>query len=1069
MPDPSTEQTRKRQFDEQAKDSPPPVRMNRGRIYTLIACSAILAALLLVVVMNIDTGPEPVRTTFDLDDVTELIPPRLTEDELSNSGFDRDQFATPELSEGAMIDVANDDGSLAQQYRFSRLNPRPEGLPPGWLEMVEPFAVIYGTKGQIVTLTGDVAQVRAPNRTLESGTITGNVVIKVFEGEPGRRFVAGELEPTMIVRTEEAAFDNVIGEILCKGQVDITSSTIDLFGTGLSMQINDQQNIIQHLSITHIRYILIHDTQQDNPQASPVLASADSVTTDASSPMQHPVAASEPTPDAASGIADPIPAKSSDETQFYRLTLSDRVRIVQNDPVTGRLGEGDELTIVFSFNSEGIDDMFALGAPRERSFIPPGRTRGPMTREAWLLSLAIASMQDDGLPSVKEGETLITCDGSLTMIPLPDPADRPASPKHSRVTMTGTPVLMRNLGAETEARCGSFIYTTENRRLQMTRSAEHPVQFEAPDFSAQGEYLWLDQSQGIGRFEGPGWLASHSRPEKPEHERQDPDAAEAPRPVPPSNPLERLRVTWQGGVNLKFSETGIEDSLGPLRWARFEEEVRVRGEQGAIECQSLDLTFTLNEQAETVPETMTATGNAKLRSIEALKPGDSQQGQQTIWADLVHVTFIEIDRAARVNETAESANPFGGDTQVETLHAEGDVQILLADGTRVFADTLDGNAQQEEVILLGENLVFVSGPILIERGNKIHLVKSEGTAHWPGPGMARIFTRPIDVNADRRIDRPDLANDDPDNPRQVRSTWTESMRYEGNFNDGAGRLLLAGDVDARSTPSTLESTTMTGDEIELQFAIVESQEPSVPDPQTPDASSRKLGKLIARGDARIESRRHYAEHPEIKPQVFFIAADKSIEYDARTFEALVEGPGELLVRDLLAEGVKSTSRTMPFSGKGTSQFTWNERLEMNRIVDDYYEITMTGDVTGMHLDLDDQTAVITGDRLVTGVTRGKVVEQKDDQEGALVLGSSLQFQQVRGSGGIFIRTSTRDIACHEFVYNLVTGQARMNAAPGGRVTIKTRGEPLPVTAESIDWNLVTDRIEVRRGAGSTGR
>lgn len=1073
MPDPQDSTRPDRSFRPPERDTPPPrIRKDRRKVYILIGSSAILMVLLLAVVTNIESGVETNEPEIVRDDVPELIPKALTDAETSGEGFDRDSIGVG-LPEGGAIEVANLDGSIAQEYRFTRLNPNPEGKPAGWLEMDNPYAVIYGKDGQIITLSGDQALARAPNRALESGTLTGNVVIRIYQSSPGRRFIPGELQPTATVKTSHAVFDNQLGEIRCDDDVNIVSTTLELFGTGLRLQINDQENIAQLWEIDDIHYILFFSDRKTQDETAMITTTGGNPGEPIRPRNMTPPSSPAPTPDAPSQTAPPgAPASpttddSINREQFYLLTLTENVHIVQNDPATGRIITGDELSVVFSFKSQGLGGMFAINdVHRDLDSAPGYGASEPLTRTAWLASLALASFEDDGIPVPKEGETLLTCDGPLKMIPLPDPADRPASSTDARITVTGSPVVMRDLVTDAEAQCGSFIYNTENRRLQLTRMPDEPVTIESPDYAAEGDFLWLDQSDGTGGFEGPGWLASREHNEEmsedePAHDDDEKQAT--------GNPLERLRVYWDGGVDLKFRESGRGEAIGPLQRATFKENVRVRSEEGTIDSDTLDLAFTQNDLGETIPDTMTATGNARLRSIGKNDPDNSTQ---TIWSDMVHVTFMESKVGEETNPATETANPFGGKTQVRTLTAEGDVQVLLADGARVFADLLEGNAEQEEITLRGENIVLVSGQVLIEHGTKVHLIKSSGTADWPGPGQARIFTRPLDMSADRRIKRPVIANDDPENPRQLRARWNDSLHYDSLYNDGAGKLLLTGDVDARSTPSPLDYTNMTGDELELRFTqdfkddTVETNGVSK-EPEASDRKERRLKTLIARGDARIESRHTYENAPDVKPRVFYIAGDH-IEYDDINFEALVEGAGELLMRDLLPDADRG-SGSGPFSSKGTTSFKWQERLEMTHLVDEHYQIVMNGDVQGLHLNLEGQSATISGDQIAADVTRSEVIEQSKDHAGSLLVGSDLTLRNVRGVGAIFIRTPTRDVSCHTFEYNLATSLAHATAAPGGRVKIKTRNEPNPVYADRIDWNMVTDRIEVRRGSGTSRR
>ena len=101
---------------------PRPPRPDRRRRLVVIAASVICAVLLLVVVLNIE---DRVPDTAPPDDqVTELLPPPGVVPDIG-----ADPLATPELDVGGggWIQVADDDGRLAQQYRFYQMDPNPDG------------------------------------------------------------------------------------------------------------------------------------------------------------------------------------------------------------------------------------------------------------------------------------------------------------------------------------------------------------------------------------------------------------------------------------------------------------------------------------------------------------------------------------------------------------------------------------------------------------------------------------------------------------------------------------------------------------------------------------------------------------------------------------------------------------------------------------------------------------------------------------------------------------------------------------------------------------------------------
>ena len=114
-----------------------------------VASGVILAGLLLIVVANLNdpsTEAEPDPFT----DIEELIiPPAIPEDifdeATTSAGIDQD--VEPMLERGAWIQVADEDGRLAQQYRCQSLSPNPDDMPAGWF--VLPEALVAGDLGQL--------------------------------------------------------------------------------------------------------------------------------------------------------------------------------------------------------------------------------------------------------------------------------------------------------------------------------------------------------------------------------------------------------------------------------------------------------------------------------------------------------------------------------------------------------------------------------------------------------------------------------------------------------------------------------------------------------------------------------------------------------------------------------------------------------------------------------------------------------------------------------------------------------------------------------------------------------
>jgi hypothetical protein len=76
---------------------------------------------------------------------------------------------------------------------------------------------------------------------------------------------------------------------------------------------------------------------------------------------------------------------------------------------------------------------------------------------------------------------------------------------------------------------------------------------------------------------------------------------------------------------------------------------------------------------------------------------------------------------------------------------------------------------------------------------------------------------------------------------------------------------------------------------------------------------------------------------------------------------------------------------------------------------------------------------------------------------------------VKGKGHVFIRTPEQDIECGEFDYSVVTGVATLTAEEGRTVTIALKGQPAPIRAQQVVWDLRNGRIQISKVSGTGGR
>lgn len=991
--------------------SPPPVRSGPGKRLMLIGSGVLLAGLLLVVVINIDTGSPKPTAADDFNEAIDLVPGRLTAQDVRSPVFDpRDAGQPPVLAAGGWIQVADDEGNLAQQYRCDRLDPNPPGKPSGWVKMDRPRAEFYLSQNRVLTLSGDSALAYLPNRVLESGTITGDVTIRLFEPPPGQTVNVVVDEPSLVVYTDEARFDDFIGEVRCDGNFRIETPSAEFPGRGLTLLINDQGQQVQVTAeVKQVQYIRLASIAQ-TPRDAEAITSRTNGSSESVAGGDHRVGAQA---EASAASATQIPPRTQtpadDTTQFYRLTLHDNVRIQQGDEGRGKTITGETLAIIFTFQSEGLakaqtSSRSSHHRPRNAALHSTGPSQGmPLPDALIALTLASYEPQPDSAhhaggtvaPPPRDDDIYITCSGGLTIVPVTDPSDRLESARDARLEVTGRPVHLVDADKEAEAYCDHLVYSSLTKRAELIGSSSFPLSIHASQFEASSDRLSLTQIDGPGN----------------------------------------------------------------LRQATFASNVKVDSEEGSIACDELSIDLKTDDQGKTIPTTMLAIGD-----VEASDP------DQTIWTDRLFVTFHQ--RQPAPNQPADESGhrePNGGNVQVESLTANGNVQIVVAGGGRAFADNLIADAVTETAELTGSNVMVVYDKMLLDRGTRVILRRQTETAHWDGPGQAQFFASPIEEPGDGRFQRPH-----PHEDAQVRTTWDTSMDYDNTFDDGAGAIDFRGNVQAMSKSGPLQVNTIKAEALTLQFTRTEVARHSPDDQPVSDRDrgnarsagidsavdhQRTISRLIARGDAKFENRSWINEDHSDLPMVFYVAG-QHIEYDDQTGEALIPGAGELLIRDL--RGVDDADDSTPFGGKGTTSFRFKQQLHMSRAVGSLYHVEMIEQVEMRHLSPDGKTATLTCERLE--VTIDRPGDSHGDTE--LDLGGPAEVQRLRAEGDVFLRTPTRDVDCGEFVYDVSTGIAELIARPGQLVTIHTRGTAMPWRLQRAIWDIHKDTLTAVQVAGA---
>ncbi|MDP7069978.1 MAG: hypothetical protein QF561_01360 [Phycisphaerales bacterium] len=1192
-----------------------------------LAGAAISVGLLIIVILFDRPDPSPVQD--DSETATDLIAPQPLRDGGPTAGGLMDPNLSVALPEGGWLQIAGPDGSLAQQYRFTHLNPDPPDLPTHWIRMKSPEVELFMSGGRLVTLSGDEADAYAPRRALEEGRLIGNVVIRMFEPVGGAPADPSTTPPAMTITTASAEFDNLSGRIACAGRLTARTDTEEMQGSGLRILLNDRDDRIEYLEIAELDYLLLQDAGTSRQLSS--------------YPTVHPAIASQPSSARGPRSIRPVASMARQEP-FYRLILNDNVRIEQaaalgTEPPLPRIVTADSLHAIFSFKSSAFNTDRGSSA-----------SALPMSMPAVIAGIAVAAP-----PAPAAEEVLITCDGPLTMTPVDPDVTLPPTPKDLRLELHGAPVRVLDPAEGVTATCEILTWKSAGERFDLSSPDPNGVAIIGRDVTITSQQTWAQPGIGLGGIEGAGKAVliettGVDRPAAQGQWRATPTGAET-------------TIDWSGKVDLRFDPEDHPGG-GGLRSIRFRKDVIVAGPDGTISADDLEMKFERDASGEAVPDRLLGSGGVMASSDDqtlwsdsllatlgpASKPdggadgetpsrrievqnvqadgdvqvqladgtrtwadqlrGDAAQesvellgsnvvvarGEVIIehgtallierkagtgewpgpgravmtavpleladdarvprpstpatlgpedsritWRDAVHLAFdpaaerqdaamrsirfegavaverpdgtIEAEQIAMSFSASESgrATPerlecrqrvrahsdgqtiwadelianleppgdgeppaeegFSSRINVRDVTATGDVQVLMKDGGRAFADQLYGDAAQESVLLTGIDVIIAREDVLIDRGRHLLINRLKGTADWQGSGRSRMLVEPLVLDTDARILPPRIVGGTGHPSVTMRTTWADSLHYDNLFADGAGAMDLNGSVHTLVDRSDLERSSLQGETVRLEFARIDQADAEPNTSSDPFAGGgRILHRLIAKGEARLESRTWQSAEREVLPRLFYVAA-RHITWNDIDTEAEVVGDGDIVIREPDWASPED-QRNGPFSGPGVTRFVWSERLDVTHEADDRFRLTMVGDVQGLWASSADSrdTATITAEK-VSVLTHRTASNDVAATGAPLQLGGDMEIDRLQATGRVYLKSPTRTADCHMLDYNTRTRIAELVARPGRMVSLVTQGATMPVQASRMVWNMdpAVDTISLEQPRGTGGR
>lgn len=989
-----------------------------------IAASLAVIFSILVVVFAVRGGGTSTATAQDPD---REMPPDITDILKSDAGS------------GMYIELTDKDDPTRLAGVLSAESYDP--VSPSERSVVEPRLWYFLKDGRTLHVEASRGRFFMPggqaNSAPESGRLQGNVTIRVFEAiEGGRRPVLGQDEALLTARTDKPLeFDQRNARLFTTGRVHVESGPVEFAGsymTAVINQVKERLELLEFRGGEFIRYT--PELASAEPQPTPETtegARKDGVT------GERRVAEGRGQDDEAGGDSIEVAAPKIDE---YQIAFLDGVTLSHETMRT----YGDKLDLWVRLVNNTIPEGALGGALASE---PSGATPAPAAAEGGVNPAFIERV--DG--PAEEGEAVAV--GAET-------PGAEVTPSPVTLTWTG-PLVIKPLGetpAELDGSDASFRLTAERTGL---------VKLEDPSRGMTGQVVAVE-----GRA--------------------------TTRDLALSGPGGTIQLAWEGVGSYTGSRAqvnfnaGTVHSRGPSVFdAVLDVETEGEGEpaRGRIRCtEQADFQFRVVdgrvteqlEMATFLGDVEATDGAARLEHAEALTALFVEQGEgATRLAQIEVEGGVASDGQGRRAQGERMTVHFAPGTHGEEIDptrftARGDVRVAAEDLslTSDELDTLLARDEQGEVIVrevnargqvdykgqqeswakadelhgdgLLEVVTFLGSPAQVGRsgglisGFEIILDGQKRTAEVYGPG---------------RFEKDESLGEGGRFGGFAWASWSEWM----TFDDYQGRIECVGEARAES-----RSDARTLDRLSADRVLVELTPLAQVGGGSEGGESRELVRVSALGKAgpastmaSAESRVFAADDPERVEQIYYLeGAEIYADASAQTLRAPTTG--KMLMLDRRPDESRGHVEGMPLiaRGPGQSLFTWAGSMELDRTSG---EATMERKVRVIHQSLSNGG--------FTELEAERVMAEFRETGGENVSGAlrgELLYAHARGA--VYFKGGSRELIADELEYDAVSGSAFARSAPGNSVTMFDATRPAPVSAQTIYWDLVRDRIEVDRPA-----
>lgn len=1046
--------------------------MSRQLLFTAVACGLAACVLIATLVLSPAVSKPEIKERPILDPNAKFQPGP----DPSNSTVATPQTITPSgVVERYTVRRFNEARQQLTILSGEKARPKPNGV----VEIEKIIAHIHLIPGRrVVEIQAPRGMLVAPDNIPESGTLTGGVIITLYESPENQIVQLAPDSPDASLRLyldDEVKFDLELGTVESQGPIHLTSPRVDFQGTGLSLIYNERRRRINRLEISQGK------TMRFNPKAGRELTSSTSGKSDKNRSL----------------IAD-----------YYKATLHDQVQVdAQQATIKTKMME-----ILFSLENRNQSE-----APVKEIGWSPFQVSQRVLAAAWATSSASAvSTQTAPTTAVKPTsrsmmkpsveDVTIAWQGVLLMEPLDVAPPELAGPDDTMITLIEDVEIV---SAQKETITAQRVdYLSSAARVRVYGDTLTPALIQAPQL---GKLQVIDfvvhQNEGTGKITGPGSIVTLASPlDKPETTRgklpqglslkwnegadftfhvkktaeKKAHDAEAPAQVeadnlakrntnPTLNPVAKLdalkHAVFHGTVKVEHPQVDLRtDKLSiamaePAQGKQDPQEIiatghvnataRSSGEQPPLDLETDELTirFTSDGKSKAQPTQLVASGNVK-----------TKQGERRLSAGTLDVALVE-------SKATADGKPGSDRLTIERLLAQKDVQVTASSPPMlVKADKLDGNAVTGNLHLYGTGEVpaFVQRESNTLTGKHITLRESDQYVTVDGPGEAT-FTA---------ASGPVKAGEVASPPQHLKVNWLHSM----DFNNTTGHANFHGQVVAGSDRG-VDITRFQSSDLSLEIdplspeqtkgnkqglgALIGTKEDAEKPAKTPQATAakakqpdRQIRKMVAKEKVVFEAEQ-WTDRVDGKLGTRFRLTGPLLNFDNTTGKLTVTGAGTMQIEDYRAKEKAKAITTdekpaspVAFVGQGVTLFLWQSSLVIDA---NHNDVRMDKEVKMIQQPATGSEIIMQCNQLIADFqSTGGLNSWLTGQAG------QPKLDNVTAAGNLSIFYQKQTVRGDQLYYTSNKQMAIISAEDGRMAELDTETTTLP--ARQFRWFLDKDRI-----------